>query len=125
MLKIIIILFIYVCLSNCTKPEVLKLNPITKLNQNSSFPLSCVSLSGSKPLKFEWFKNNQRIPKDSPLINEIENSYSVLNLKNILPDDAGEYSCFVKNSYGSDSTITVLQIQGLFIFEIFKFSFNL
>ena len=110
-----VILSVLICFINCSKPHLLKWSKLTTIRENSSIPLTCVSDSGTEPFKFEWFKNNEKITKQSfPKISITAiDSYSVLNLKNIKIFDAGEYSCHVENSDGSDSTTTILQVQGL------------
>ena len=85
----------------------------------SVFHISCNIEEGSHPIFFEWFKN--AIPlKSSPEVNyKIENSrlFSTLTIESIEMSDSANYSCFAKNSFGSDSHNIVLNINGMFAFN--------
>ena len=79
----------------------------------------CTIEEGSHPIFFEWFKNSVPL-KPSPEVNyKIENSRlsSTFMIENIDLRDAANYSCFAKNSFGSDSTHIVLSIDGMFDFN--------
>ena len=91
---------------------------VTDRNQKigSVFQVLCTIEEGSHPIFFEWFKNSVSL-KPSPEVNyKIENSMfsSTLLIKSINLRDAANYSCFAKNSFGSDSTHIVLNINGMF-----------
>ena len=89
----------------------------SKKNQKigSNFQVLCTIEEGSHPIFFEWFKNSVTL-KPSPEVNyKIENSKlsSTLLIESINLRDAANYSCFAKNSFGSDSTHIVLSIDGM------------
>ena len=108
-----------------SKPTLLKLPSQTQSIQNYTLTLSCNSLSGTLPLKFEWYKNNEKITNSlRSKVLEQEN-FSVLTLKNLILDDSGKYSCLASNYDGQDSTMTVLMVQGLCFFLSFFLSFFL
>ena len=67
---------------------------------------------GAQPFFFEWFKNSQAIRSGQGARWEIENSKksSTLNIERISKEDAGNYSCMVKNVYGSDQINVVLTV---------------
>ena len=85
----------------------------------SLFQMNCNIEEGSHPIFFEWFKNSVPL-KPSPEVNyKIENSMlsSTLIIMSIDLRDAANYSCFAKNSFGSDSHNVVLNINGMFAFN--------
>ena len=93
-----------------------KLVPFISRNQNegSYFQVFCTVEEGTPPLFYEWAKNG-KIIKSSPDVNyKIENSdmFSTLSIKKLSRSDTGNYTCSVKNSFGSDSKSFVLSIKG-------------
>ena len=101
----------------------LKLGPVLthqKVEVNSSLQIFCGVQKGVQPFFFEWFKNNQAIKRLPGAKWEIETSkqFSTLNIQRIDKDDAGNYSCLVKNIYGSDSINVMLTVKGMLIFSI-------
>ncbi len=78
----------------------------------------CSTQEGSLPLFFEWSKNGMSI-KSNPDVNyKIDNfeKYSTLIIPKIDRKDAGNYSCVVHNSIGSDSQSVLLSIKGRNLF---------
>ena len=70
---------------------------------------------GDQPLFFEWFKNNQTLRASNGAKFEIENTKraSTLFIERIVKEDAGNYSCLVKNIYGSDTINVMLTVKGM------------
>ena len=83
---------------------------------NTVFAVFCHSLSGTPPLFFEWFKDGKSIRTNRDSRVEVENSklFSTLNIAKISRNDAGNYSCKVKNAFGSDTLNVVLNVKGNF-----------
>ena len=79
----------------------------------------CTIEEGSHPIFFEWFKNSVQLKSSLEFNHKIENSKlsSTLLIENINLRDAANYSCFAKNSFGSDSHSVVLDINGMFAFN--------
>ena len=79
---------------------------------NISFVISCITLSGSKPIVFEWTRNGQSLVDSSLVKLENSESSSLLTFASIRPDDSGLYTCTAKNVFGSDSSSTRLFVKG-------------
>ena len=110
------------CNSNFGKTAP-KLGPIVnnqRRDVNSSLRLFCDVQQGVQPFFFEWFKNNQPIKAGPGVKWEIENAkkLSTLTIERIDKNDAGNYSCLVKNIYGSDSLTVSLTVKGTVLFII-------
>jgi len=74
----------------------------------------CSVEEGSLPLFFEWSRNGQLI-KSSPDVNyKIDNfdRFSTLIIPKIDRKDAGNYTCVVRNAFGTDSQSSLLSIKG-------------
>ena len=86
-----------------------------KRNVNASLQVICGVEQGAQPLFFEWFKNSQIIKSGLGLKWKIEtsNKFSTLIIDRIDKEDAGNYSCLVKNIYGSDSIHVLLTVKGI------------
>jgi hypothetical protein len=100
--------------------------------EGSYFQILCAVQEGSHPLFFEWFKNGHSIKANPDVNYKIDNfeKYSTLIIAKIDRKDAGNYSCVVHNSIGSDSQSVLLSIKCrklLFsmIFEIQIYSFKI
>ena len=77
-----------------------------------SFRLKCKA-SGSPPLTYGWLKNG------SPLLGRrldphLNSSLWYLKLKDLIPDDDGNYTCIVRNPYGSIRHTYTLKVIGRF-----------
>ena len=85
-----------------------------KRDVNSSLQVTCGVQQGAQPLFFEWFKNGQPIKAGPGVKWQIETSkrFSMLDIVRISKEDAGNYSCLVKNIYGSDSINVFLTVKG-------------
>ena len=84
------------------------------LSQNSYFQVFSSVNKGSEPLFFELSRNGQII-KSSPNVNYKIDSFkrfSTLSIESIDRRDAANYTCLVKNAFGSDSQSVLLSIKG-------------
>ena len=128
MFVIILILSCYFISSNASDNDKYapKLGPVLNNQQvdlNLSFQTFCAVQQGAQPLFFEWFKNGQPI-KASPGVKwliETSKQFSSLNIQRIAKEDAGNYSCLVKNIYGSDSINVMLTVKGMLNDNCFAF----
>ena len=77
------------------------------------------------PVFFEWLKDgNQLLASTSPQPQvkiDYQEETSFLLVKGITIQDSGEYTCIVKNVYGTDSTTTQLIVKGLSLILILFF----
>ncbi len=78
----------------------------------------CAIEKGSFPLNFQWFKNNQILVSNQELNFQIETSsdHSRLIIPKAHRSDSGNYSCLVRNTFGSDSQSVRLNVRGIEIF---------
>lgn len=81
----------------------------------SSFTSLCSSLTGSQPLKFEWFKNEVPVQDERFKVLSLD-IMSTLSIAKVDTSDADNYTCIVRNAFGSDSVSTVLNIKGILFF---------
>lgn len=84
----------------------------------SKFKFFCYLESGTKPFKFEWFKNNQAIlenksPPSSSYTIKTNEDESMMSITAIDIDDEGIYSCSVRNDFGTDRKSIRLVVKGL------------
>ena len=84
--------------------------------ENSSFVILCQAQVGSVPLFFDWFKNGQSIKSNHKYQIDYSKKYSTLNIEKMSREDAGNYTCKVKNAHGSDSLNVQLNVKGKFCF---------
>ena len=123
-IKLFLIYFCYIGELIASDNSSPKLGPVLKSQTrdvNSSLRILCDVQQGDQPLFFEWSKNSQPIKSVPGVKWEIENSkmFSILNIDKISKEDAGNYSCLVKNIYGSDSINVMLTVKGIQISHSF------
>lgn len=77
----------------------------------SKFSILCSVVKGSKPFRFEWFKDDRLVlPTDYRITNMDEES--VLVIGRVSPIDAGKYSCSVSDNFSTDTQWTQLFVKG-------------
>lgn len=87
--------------------------PLAELHASQSFTTFCSAFVGSKPLIFEWLKNDVVLREGSVNYNiqSFDDSNSVLKIPSVAKSDAGNYTCRVSNAYGSDTISTKLSVK--------------
>ena len=90
----------------------------------------CTTESGSKPLRFNWYKNGSPIVSHSTIRIENLSTSSVLIIDPISSiNDNGNYSCLVTNGFGKDSSSIQVAIEGklnqIFVFFLLHIIVNL
>lgn len=78
--------------------------------------VSCVVSSGSLPIDFIWFKDNQTITsKAGILIQSVAEDQSNLVISKAESIHSGIYKCLAKNEDGHDSSQVDLRVKGNFL----------
>ena len=94
------------------KPTIYDLTFGTKLAENKKFLLVCLIPSGDREIGFEWFLNGQKVvPNENVFVNQHEDS-SMLNIRQMTLELAGEYECKVSNRFGEDSRKVSVKLEG-------------
>ena len=75
-----------------------------------SVMLKCKA-DGAAPLKYTWLKDGM-ILRGRTLDPYLNTSIWYLKLKDLVPGDAGEYTCIVSNPYGSINHTYSVRVQG-------------
>ena len=86
--------------------------------EGSYFQIFCTIQEGSLPLFFDWSKNGQTI-KATPDVNYKIDKFdrsSTLTIAKIDRRDSGNYSCVVRNAFGSDFQNVLLTVKGMSLF---------
>jgi hypothetical protein len=87
-------------------------------SEGTHFQLLCTVEEGSLPLYFEWSKNGQSLKAKQDVNYEIDNfkKFSTFSISKIDRRDAGNYTCFVRNAFGTDSQNVLLTVKGMINF---------
>jgi hypothetical protein len=101
-----------------------KLGPyVSHKNQTegSYFQLFCTVQEGSLPFFFEWSKNGQSLKANPDVNYKIDNfdRFSTLTIAKIDRKDTGNYTCIVRNVFGTDSQNVLLTVKGMKFLKTF------
>jgi hypothetical protein len=110
-------LFLHLMLTFNSK-TVPKLGPsLSHKNQTegSYFQHFCTVQEGSLPSFFEWSKNGHSLKANPDVNYKIDNfdRFSTLTIAKIDRKDSGNYTCIVRNAFGTDSQNVLLTVKGM------------
>lgn len=75
-------------------------------------------LSGTPPFSVTWLKDGREIPDNDYHKYVIYGDGGIaLRLSDVCPQDAGEYTCLVRNNFGEVSSNGLFAVQGKILFE--------
>jgi hypothetical protein len=90
---------------------------ISHINQTEGtrVQIVCAIERGSSPLFFQWYKNDQILVSNPESNFKIDSSaeYSNFIIAKVRRIDSGNYSCLVRNTFGSDSQSVRLNVRGI------------
>ena len=128
----LVFITIFALFANCADSSAPKLLPVQNnrlvLKENANLQIHCSVQEGSQPYFFEWQRNGKSLKSGPDVSYKIETSdiSSIMTIRKIQSSDAGNYTCTVKNAYGSDWQYSLLTIRGKFKFKLFfENAFNL
>ena len=94
------------------RPTIEDLTFATKLIENKRFVLNCLLSAGTQDVSVEWFLNGQKvIPNENVYVSQHEES-SMLNIRSMGIELAGEFECRVFNRFGKDSRSISVKLEG-------------
>lgn len=71
-------------------------------------------LTGTPPFSVIWSKDGREVPDDDYYKYVIYGDGGIaLRLSNVSPQDAGEYTCLVRNNFGEDVCSGLFVVQGI------------
>ena len=102
-------------------PKLVDVKDRLSQNVGTKLKIHCNIQQGSKPMTFEWYKNTSRIDLLNMMMTENNRGMkivhsedeSLLTIFTLNRTHSGNYSCHVRNRYGSDTQFTVLTVKGL------------
>ncbi len=96
-------------------PVLLPLPSQSAVTEKSFFRLFCQISTGNRPLFFQWIKNGQTLTNSPENEYKIENNddFTLFTIKSVDRTDSGNYSCVVRNAFGTDIKSALLEVKGL------------
>lgn len=73
---------------------------------------TCTIKSGDRPLQFKWKKDGHDIVESSNIETQSVKDSSILFIESVSAKTAGNYTCIVTNTFGSDKFTAVLTVTG-------------
>ncbi|KAG8170511.1 hypothetical protein JTE90_000334, partial [Oedothorax gibbosus] len=91
-------------------PDVASFNFPTGLKEGQRGSAMCTIKSGERPFEFQWLKNGEEIITSSnvKIQNVLDTSFLVIEA--VSSESNGNYTCIVKNLYGSDRFTATLNV---------------
>lgn len=74
----------------------------------------CTVKSGDRPFEFEWKKDGNSLEVSPNIIIQSVLDSSVLVIQSVTSESSGNYTCIVKNAFGSDRFTAALTVTGIF-----------
>ena len=94
------------------RPTIYDLTFAAKLVESKRFVLNCLLSAGNHEVSIEWLLNGQKvIPNENIYVSQHEDS-SMLNIRSMGLELAGEYECRVSNRFGQDSRSISVKLEG-------------
>ncbi|KAF8793261.1 Titin like protein [Argiope bruennichi] len=91
-------------------PFVAPFNFPPGLKEGEQGSATCTIRSGDRPVEFKWLKDDKEMTESSSVRMQSPGDYSILLIQSVVPESSGNYTCIVRNAYGSDrftATLTV------------------
>ncbi|RWS05570.1 Down syndrome cell adhesion molecule-like protein Dscam2 [Dinothrombium tinctorium] len=93
-------------------PKIIPMPVLPPFTEGARFGAVCIIQKGTEPLRFEWFKNKEKITDLMPNIQiDSTNVMSTLTINSVKREDAANYTCVVQNSFGKDSQTIALSVK--------------
>lgn len=87
-------------------PFIQDLTPVGKMFIDSSYEIAA-EVFGSSPMQFVWFKDGQPIDNDTIITTKDLGVFNkIYRIPSVKKNDAGVYSCMVRNAWGKDLVAT-------------------
>ena len=120
----------YITAKNGIIPKLVEFLARRSQNMNTKLKILCQPQEGSKPFRFEWHKNGIPLSPEKEIRNfsyplasvyriETTEEDSLLVIDNLSIYDSANYTCVVRNHYGSNIQFTVLTVKGLIFIDIY------
>ena len=94
------------------KPAIYDLQFGNKLEEGKKFFLVCLLSNGDPDAAFDWFLNGRKvIPNENVYVKQDEES-SILNVRQMTLELAGEFECRASNRFGRDSRSISVRLEG-------------
>ena len=94
------------------KPTIDDLTFATKLMEGKKLSLNCLLSNADQDVSFEWFLNGQKVDlNENVYVNQHEDN-SMLNIRQMSLELAGEYECRASNQFGRDSRKISVKLDG-------------
>ena len=94
------------------KPTINDLTIGSKPLESKRTFLTCLAPGGGQEAVFEWFLNGHSVlPNENVFVNQLGDS-SMLNIRQMSLELAGEYECRVTNRFGRDSRSISVKLEG-------------
>ena len=111
--------------NNVDSPRIEEIIQKRLQNVGTKFTILCSLQEGARPVLFEWYKNGHLLLTPTSNFNShriaTSEDESHFIIEKLSESDSANYSCSVRNKFGSDTQFTVLTVKGLTFF-LFKVS---
>ena len=94
------------------KPTIYPLTFATKPAESKRLSINCLLSDGDQDVVFEWFLNGQKVMTNENVIVSQHEDSSMLTVRSMNVELAGEYECRTSNRFGEDSQSISVKLEG-------------
>ncbi|XP_054724340.1 cell adhesion molecule Dscam2-like [Uloborus diversus] len=91
-------------------PVVTSFSFPSSLKEGERASTTCTTRSGDTPLEFQWLKNGYDVQESSRLKIQTLMESSILAISSVTSESSGNYTCIVKNAFGTDRFTSTLAV---------------
>lgn len=97
-------------------PKIQKFQFPEKSEVNEKASVTCSLKTGKPPFSFHWRKNGKEFEDGKGITTQTLKLLSILVIDPVTYSAAGNYTCIVRNSEGTDTFSSVLTVTGIYLF---------
>lgn len=95
-------------------PKIQKFSFQDNIVEGSLASVTCLAITKTKPISFEWLKNGEKITGNEENVRiNTANEVTTIIIDPVTSGDNGNFTCSASNVHGNDKYTALLQVKGI------------